>query len=119
MAYRTINPATGKVVKTYDDISDAALSEAIDVAQACLLVQPSGASITAGRIAVPARIRALDEIAGIQVNFCRMPTCLNFGKPPGPIKRGRGGAVNGWSGVSRLSSEARLTGNRSVNDSSA
>jgi succinate-semialdehyde dehydrogenase/glutarate-semialdehyde dehydrogenase len=35
MAYRTINPATGKVVKTYDDISDAALSEAMDVAEAC------------------------------------------------------------------------------------
>jgi len=35
MAYRTINPATGKVVKTYDNISDAALSEAMDVAQAC------------------------------------------------------------------------------------
>ena len=35
MAYRTINPATGKIVKTYDDISDAALSEAMDVAQAC------------------------------------------------------------------------------------
>jgi hypothetical protein len=34
----------------------------------------------AGGIAVPARIRALDEIAGIQVNFCRMPACLNFGK---------------------------------------
>jgi len=35
MAYRTINPATGKIVKTYDDISDAALSKAMDVAQAC------------------------------------------------------------------------------------
>src|SRR5882757_2976162 len=35
MAYRTINPATGKIVKTYDDISDAALSKAMNVAQAC------------------------------------------------------------------------------------
>ncbi len=35
MTYQTINPATGKVVKTYEDISDAALSEAMDVAQAC------------------------------------------------------------------------------------
>jgi succinate-semialdehyde dehydrogenase/glutarate-semialdehyde dehydrogenase len=35
MTYQTINPATGKVVKTYENISDAALSEAMDVAQAC------------------------------------------------------------------------------------
>jgi succinate-semialdehyde dehydrogenase / glutarate-semialdehyde dehydrogenase len=35
MTYQTINPATGKVVKTYEDISDAALSEVMDVAQAC------------------------------------------------------------------------------------
>ena len=35
MTYQTINPANGKVVKTYEDISDAALNEAIDVAQAC------------------------------------------------------------------------------------
>ncbi|MBV8187860.1 MAG: NAD-dependent succinate-semialdehyde dehydrogenase [Alphaproteobacteria bacterium] len=35
MTYRTINPATGKVVKTYEDISDAALSETMEVAQAC------------------------------------------------------------------------------------
>ncbi len=48
----------------------------------------------AGFIAVPARVRALDETAGVQVNFCRMPTCPNFGKPPGSIRRGRGGAVN-------------------------
>jgi succinate-semialdehyde dehydrogenase/glutarate-semialdehyde dehydrogenase len=35
MTYQTINPATGKVVKTYEDLSDAAVSEAMDVAQAC------------------------------------------------------------------------------------
>jgi succinate-semialdehyde dehydrogenase / glutarate-semialdehyde dehydrogenase len=35
MTYQTLNPATGKVVKTYDNISDAALSEAMGVAQAC------------------------------------------------------------------------------------
>jgi succinate-semialdehyde dehydrogenase / glutarate-semialdehyde dehydrogenase len=35
MTYRTINPTTGKVVKTYDDISDTALGEAMDTAQAC------------------------------------------------------------------------------------
>ncbi len=35
MTYQTINPANGKVVKTYDDISDAALNEVMDVAQAC------------------------------------------------------------------------------------
>jgi len=35
MAYRTINPATGNVVKTYDTVSDVALGEAMDVAQAC------------------------------------------------------------------------------------
>jgi succinate-semialdehyde dehydrogenase/glutarate-semialdehyde dehydrogenase len=35
MAYQTINPATGKVVKAYDGISDAALSKAMDVAQTC------------------------------------------------------------------------------------
>jgi len=29
----------------------------------------------AGLIAVPKRVRALDEVAGIQANFCRMPTC--------------------------------------------
>jgi hypothetical protein len=35
MTYQTINPANGKVVKTYKDISDAALNEVMDVAQAC------------------------------------------------------------------------------------
>jgi hypothetical protein len=35
MTYQTINPATGKLLKTYDDISDAALNEVMDVAQAC------------------------------------------------------------------------------------
>ena len=35
MTYQTINPANGKVVKTYEDISDAALNEVMDVAQAC------------------------------------------------------------------------------------
>jgi acyl-CoA reductase-like NAD-dependent aldehyde dehydrogenase len=35
MAYQTINPANGKVFKTYEDISDAALNEVMDVAQAC------------------------------------------------------------------------------------
>jgi hypothetical protein len=35
MTYQTINPANGKVVKTYEGISDAALSEVMDVAQAC------------------------------------------------------------------------------------
>ena len=35
MTYQTINPATGKIVATYDDISDAALSTVMDVAQAC------------------------------------------------------------------------------------
>lgn len=32
-------------------------------------------------------------IEGIQVNFCKDPTCLNFGVPPNPVsKRGRGSA---------------------------
>jgi succinate-semialdehyde dehydrogenase / glutarate-semialdehyde dehydrogenase len=35
MAYQTINPATGKLFKTYEDISDAALNEVMDAAQAC------------------------------------------------------------------------------------
>jgi succinate-semialdehyde dehydrogenase/glutarate-semialdehyde dehydrogenase len=35
MTYQTINPATGKLFKTYEDISDAALNEVMDVAQAC------------------------------------------------------------------------------------
>jgi succinate-semialdehyde dehydrogenase/glutarate-semialdehyde dehydrogenase len=35
MTYKTINPATGAVVKTYEDISDAALGEVMDIAQAC------------------------------------------------------------------------------------
>ena len=35
MTYQTINPANGKVFKTYEDISDAALNEVMDVAQAC------------------------------------------------------------------------------------
>jgi succinate-semialdehyde dehydrogenase/glutarate-semialdehyde dehydrogenase len=35
MTYQTINPATGKLLKTYEDISDAALNEVMDVAQAC------------------------------------------------------------------------------------
>jgi succinate-semialdehyde dehydrogenase/glutarate-semialdehyde dehydrogenase len=35
MTYQTINPATGNVVKTYENISDAALNEVMDVAQAC------------------------------------------------------------------------------------
>ena len=34
-AYRTIYLTTGKIVQTYDDISDAALAEAMDVAQVC------------------------------------------------------------------------------------
>jgi hypothetical protein len=50
-----------------------------------------GDTSVAGLIAVPKHVRALDEVAAIQVNFCRMPTCPNFGKPSGPIKRGRGG----------------------------
>jgi acyl-CoA reductase-like NAD-dependent aldehyde dehydrogenase len=35
MTYRTINPATGEPLKTYEDISDAALNEVMEVAQAC------------------------------------------------------------------------------------
>lgn len=35
MAYRTINPATGEVVKTFESISDAALDKVVDTAQAC------------------------------------------------------------------------------------
>lgn len=35
MTYQTINPANGEVEKTYEDISDAALDELMDVAQAC------------------------------------------------------------------------------------
>jgi succinate-semialdehyde dehydrogenase/glutarate-semialdehyde dehydrogenase len=35
MAYRTTNPATGKVIKTFESISDAALNDVVDVAQAC------------------------------------------------------------------------------------
>ena len=35
MTYQTINPATGKLLKTYEDISDAALNEVMNVAQAC------------------------------------------------------------------------------------
>lgn len=35
MSYRTINPSTGKVVRTYDSISDTALAQVMDTAQAC------------------------------------------------------------------------------------
>lgn len=43
-----------------------------------------------GRAVVPTRIRLLEEVAGIRVNFCRRPTCPNFGQTPLVIFRGRG-----------------------------
>jgi succinate-semialdehyde dehydrogenase / glutarate-semialdehyde dehydrogenase len=35
MTYRTINPATGETVRTFGDISDADLDNAVEVAQSC------------------------------------------------------------------------------------
>jgi succinate-semialdehyde dehydrogenase / glutarate-semialdehyde dehydrogenase len=35
MTYRTINPATGETVRTFADISDADLDDALEVAQSC------------------------------------------------------------------------------------
>jgi succinate-semialdehyde dehydrogenase/glutarate-semialdehyde dehydrogenase len=35
MAYQTINPATGETVKTFTDISDAALADELETAHAC------------------------------------------------------------------------------------
>ncbi|KER68457.1 succinate-semialdehyde dehydrogenase [Burkholderia cepacia] len=35
MGYRTIDPSTGKVVQNFDSISDSALAQAVDAAQAC------------------------------------------------------------------------------------
>src|SRR6266704_5295144 len=35
MTYRTINPATGETVTTFEDISDADLDDALDTAQSC------------------------------------------------------------------------------------
>ena len=35
MTYRTINPATGETVRTFADISDADLGDALEVAQSC------------------------------------------------------------------------------------